>query len=181
MANITVCCNSTLCIFTTRLCWIHSFSCVQGKENFPASLPFWLSTLSQCLQLCWTPAVSESSPCSHPCPHTSCSRDLSSQMVSPCNPAPFPTLLQASVLRRARGNREGAQKRCCREEWVSQQLENQRHWEKGNSWFWKKKGITAYSISCRRYALRQALESSIFQMLYSVHVWLDMEMPNGQI
>lgn len=49
-------------------------------------------------------------------------------MVSPCNPVPFPTVLQTSVLRRARGNKEGAQKRCCREEWVSQQLESQRHW-----------------------------------------------------
>lgn len=52
---------------------------------------------------------------------------------------------------------------------------------KGTAHSAKNKGIIAFSISCRRYALRQALQSLTFEILYSVCVWLDTEILNVQI
>lgn len=128
MPNTTVFCNSTLSAssplgYTGSTAFHIHTGRITPLRTFTSGQP----PGSKCTQLCWTLAVNESSPCSHPQPHSSCPRDPSSQIPS-CNSVPFPTMLQTSVLRRPRSSGEGTQKRCCREEWVSQQLESQRHW-----------------------------------------------------
>lgn len=127
MPNTTVCHNSTLLVssplgytgFTAFRMYTERLTSL-GVHFWPATcIPVSPAMLNCCSQREFTLFSPRS-------PHILPQRSLL-PMVSPCNPVPFPTVLQISVLRRARGNRDRAQKRCCREEWVSQQLESQRH------------------------------------------------------